>query len=151
MQAETQSETLPQRPLDNGQSARARWIAAVEQVISDAESWATEARWFVHRDPKTITEEDAGSYELPSLLIQAPAGRFTLEPRGRYIVGGSREGGFTLGGVGEIELSVYPSYESARIVRDDAGWHFAVQRPAPDRPWSREAFLEIAAELARKA
>src|SRR5690242_21766691 len=87
MQTETKSETLPQPPAENGGAERDDWVAAVEQVISDAEAWATEQHWFVHREPKTITDDDNGPYEVPTLLIQAPAGRFALEPRGRYLIG----------------------------------------------------------------
>jgi hypothetical protein len=111
MQADAQSETLPRRPAEYRQDQRNDWVAAVEQVISDAETWATEQRWFVHRGPNTITEDPIGFYEVPTLLIQAPACRFVLEPMGRYIIGAT----------GEIELSVFPSYESVLIVRNDAG------------------------------
>ena len=151
MQADAQSETLPRRPVEDGEARRDDWIAAVEQVISDAEAWATEQHWFVHRDPKTITDDDDGPYEVPSLLIQAPAGRFALEPRGRYIIGATEDGRYIVGVRGEIEWSIYPSYESVPIVRDDAGWHIVIERPTLERPWSKEAFLEIATELARKA
>jgi hypothetical protein len=120
---------------------REEWVAAVEQVISDAEAWATEQHWFVHRGPKTITEDPIGPYEVPTLLIQAPAGRFVLEPRGRFIIGAT----------GAIELSVFPSYEAVLIVRNDTGWHFVIERPTLDRPWSKEAFLEILSQLAKKA
>jgi hypothetical protein len=146
-----QSETLPRRPVGDGEARRDDWVAAVEQVISDAKSWATEQHWFVHRSPKTLTEDDTGPYEVPTLLIQAPAGRFTLEPMGRYIIGVTGEGRYIIGVTGEIELSVYPSYESVLIVRNETGWHFVIKRPTLDRPWSKEAFLEIAKELARKA
>jgi hypothetical protein len=141
MQTETKSETLPRLPAENGEAERDDWIAAVEQVISDAEAWATEQHWFVHRGPKSITEDPIGPYEVPTLLIQAPAGRFVLEPRGRFIIGAT----------GAIELSVFPSYESVLIVRNDSGWHFVIERPILDRPWSKEAFLEILSQLAKKA
>jgi hypothetical protein len=141
MHTDTQSETLPRHPVENGEAERDEWVAAVEQVVSEAEAWATEQHWFVHRGPKTIAEDPVGSYEVPSLLIQAPAGRFVLEPMGRYIVGAT----------GEIELSVFPSYESVLIVRNDTGRHFVIDRPTVDRPWSKEAFLEIVSELAKKA
>ena len=89
--------------------------------------------------------------KLPTLLIRAPAGRFTLEPMGRYIIGATADGRYIGGAMGEIELNVYPSYEYVRIVRTGAGWHFVIKRPTLDRPWSKEAFLEITAELAGKA
>jgi hypothetical protein len=151
MPTDTKSEAVSRPPAENGKAVREEWIAAVEQVISDAEAWATEQHWFVHRDPKTITDDDNGPYEVPALLIQAPAGRFIFEPRGRSNIGATGDRRFIVGAAGEIEWSIYPSYESVRIVRDDAGWHFSIKRPTLDRPWSKEAFLEVATELAKKA
>jgi hypothetical protein len=141
MQTETKSEAVYWPPAENAEAMREEWIAAVEQIVSDAEAWATEQHWFVHRGPKTITEDPIGSYEVPTLLIQAPAGRFVFEPMSRYIIGAT----------GEIELSVFPSYHSVLIVRNDSGWHFVIDRPTLDRPWSKETFLEIVSELAKKA
>jgi hypothetical protein len=151
MPTDTKSETVSRPPAENGEAEREEWIAAVERVISDAEAWATEQHWFVHRSPKTITEDDIVPYEVPTLLIQAPAGRFILEPRGRYIIGATGEGRYIVGATGEIELSIYPSYESVLVVRNEVGWHFVIKRPTLDHPWSKEAFLEIATELAKKA
>jgi hypothetical protein len=74
-------------------------------------------------------------------LIQAPAGRLVLQPGERHV------GGAT----GRIDLSAFPSYESVLIVRTDAGWYFVIDPPTRDRPWSKEAFLEIATELAKRA
>jgi hypothetical protein len=136
-----QSETLPRRPVESREEQRDEWVAAVEQIMSDAEAWATEQHWSVHRGPKTITEGRLGTYEVPALLIQAPAGRFVLDPIARFVGGAS----------GKIEFRVFPSYESVMIVRTDAGWSFVIDPPTLDRPWSKEAFLEIASELAKKA
>ena len=141
MPTETRSETVPRHAGDDWEAQRDEWVAAVERVVSDAEAWATEQKWFVHRGPKTITEDPIGPYEVSTLLFQAPAGRFALEPMGRYIVGAT----------GEIELSVFPSYESVLVVRKDGRWHFVIDRPTLDRPWSKEAFLEIVSKLAKKA
>lgn len=141
MPAETQSRTVSHLSTEDSEAQRDDWIAAVEQIISDAETWAAEQHWFVHRGPKTITEEPFGSYEVPTLLIQAPAGRFVLEPYARFAIGTQ----------GAIELSVFPSYESVLIVRNDSGWHFVIDRPTLDRPWSKDAFLEIVSQLAKKA
>ena len=117
MPTDAQSETPPRHSVENAEAQRDDWVAAVEQVISDAEAWATEQHWFVHRTPKTIAEDDVGSYEVPTLLIRAPAGRFTLEPMGRYIIGATADGRCIGGAMGEIEWNVYPSYEYVRIVR----------------------------------
>ena len=141
MPTDAQSETLPRRPVEHWEAQRDEWVAAVEQVVSDAEAWATEQHWLVHRGPKTITESRLGTYEVPALLIRAPAGRFVIDPIARY-VGGAR---------GKIEYSVFPSYDDVMIVRTEAGWYFVNEPPTLDRPWSKEAFLEITAELAGKA
>jgi hypothetical protein len=141
MQTDTKSETVSRPPAENGEAERDEWVAAVEQVISDAEAWATEQHWFVHRGPKTITENRIGTYEVPTLLIQATCGRFVLDPIARY-VGGAK---------GRIDFCVHPSYDYVMIVRTDAGWHFVIDPPTLDRPWSKEAFLGIVPELAKKA
>ena len=72
MPTDTQSETRPRSPVEDGEAQRNEWVAAVEQVVSDAEAWATEQKWFVHRDRKTITEDPIGSYEVPVLMIRPP-------------------------------------------------------------------------------
>lgn len=141
MSIETPAETLPEQSVEDAKMRRDEWIAAVEQVISDAEAWATEQHWFVHRGPKTITERPVGSYEVPTLLIQAHAGRFALEPYGCDVIGA----------LGVIDFSVYPSYDSVAIVRTNSGWHIETNPRTISRPWSKQTFLEVASELAKKA
>jgi hypothetical protein len=141
MPIDTRSETLPRHPVENGEALRDEWVAAVEQIISDAETWATEQKWFVHRGPKMITEDPLGSYEVPTLLIQAPAGRFVLEPMGRFVIGA----------MGKIEFCVFPSYYYVMLIRTDAGWQFETNPRTVSRPWSKQTFFEVASELARKA
>lgn len=142
MPAETPTEALPSRPVEGWEALRDEWIAAVEKIADDAESWATEQGWFVHRDRKTITESRLGAYEVPVLMIRTPAGRLVLDPGERHVGGGA---------TGRIELSAFPSYEFVVLVRTDAGWFFIIHPPELDRPWSREAFLEIATAMAERA
>jgi hypothetical protein len=141
MPTETKSQALPRHPGENGEAERDEWIAAVEQVISDAETWATEQHWFVHRGPKTITEAPIGTYEVPTLLIQATSGRFVLDPIARYVIGA----------LGVIDLCVHPSYDYVMIVRTDAGWQFETNPKTISRPWSKQTFFEVLSELAKKA
>jgi hypothetical protein len=141
MQADAQSEMLPRHPVADAEAHRDDWVAAVEQVISDAEAWATEQHWFVHRGSKTITESRLGSYEVPALLIQAPAGRFVLDPIARYVIGA----------LGKVEFCVFPSYDYVMILRTDAGWQFETNPKTVSRPWSKQTFFEVISELARKA
>ena len=151
MPTDAQSETPPRHSVENGEAQRDDWVAAVEPIISDAEAWATEQHWFVHRSPKTITEDDVGSYEVPTLLIRAPAGRFTLRADGP--LHHRRHGGWPLRRRrhGRDRIERIPFVRVRPHCPDRAGWHFVIKRPDLDRLWSKEAFLEIAAELARKA
>lgn len=141
MPTETRSETLPRQPAENRDAQRDEWIAAVEQIVSDAEAWATEQHWFVHRGPKTITEPALGSYEVPTLLIQAPAGRFVIDPIARYVIGA----------LGKIEFCVFPSYYYVMILRTESGWQVDTNPRTVSRPWSKQTFFEVVSELARKA
>ena len=74
-------------------------------------------------------------------MIQTSAAHLILDPIARYVGGAS----------GRIDFCVFPSYEYVLVVRTEAGWQFVTNPPTIDRPWSKEAFLEIAAELAYKA
>jgi hypothetical protein len=141
MQTETKSEAVFWPPEKNAEAVREEWIAAVEQIVSDAEAWATEQHWFVHRGPKTITEPAIGSYEVPTLLIQATSGRFVLDPIARDVIGA----------LGEIDFCVHPSYYYVMIVRTEAGWQFETNPKTISRPWSKQTFFEVLSELARKA
>jgi hypothetical protein len=133
--------TLPRCPVENREAERDDWAASVERLIDEAEAWAREQPWFVHRDWKTITEDRIGSDEVSVLMIRTPQAPLTLDPIARYVGGAS----------GRIDLCVFPSYDYVLIVRTESGWHFVIDPPTLDRPWSKEAFLEIAAELAKKA
>jgi hypothetical protein len=141
MQADTQTGAPPRHPVENGKARRDDWVAAVERVVSDAEAWAAEQHWSVHRGPKTITERRLGTYEVPALLIRAPAGRFVLDPIARFVGGAS----------GKIDLCVFPSCDSVMIVRTDAGWQVENNPRTISRPWSRPTFFEVISELAGKA
>jgi hypothetical protein len=135
------SETVPRRLVEDGEARRDDWVAAVEQVISDAEAWATEQHWSVHRGPKTITKRRLGTYEVPALLIWAPAGRFVLDPIARYVIGA----------LGKIDFCVFPSCDSMMIVRTDASWQLETNPRTISLPWSKQTFFEVISELARKA
>jgi hypothetical protein len=133
------AEAPPRHPVEIDEGQRDDWVAAVEQVVSDAEAWATEQRWSVHRGLKTITEGRIGSYEVPALLIRAPAGRFVIDPIARFVIGA----------LGLIDLCVFPSYDYVMIVRTEAGWQFETYPKTVSRPWSKQTFFEVVSELAR--
>ena len=66
-------------------------------------------------------------------MIQAPAGRFVLDPIARYVGGAS----------GKIDFCVFPSYDYVMIVRTDAGWQFETNPKTISRPWSKQTFFEV--------
>jgi hypothetical protein len=132
----------PQKPAKNWQQVRDEWVAAVEQLVRETETWARAQGWATRRDPKTTTEYRLGGYTVPQLLIHAPAGRLLLDPIARYVPGA----------LGVVEFCALPSYDSVRLARTADGW---VMHPdgvgdAP-RPWSAEVFRETALGLLESA
>jgi hypothetical protein len=133
-----QTQTPPRKPTDDWEAKRDEWVAAIDGLFAEVEAWAKKEEWLVQRTRKTVDEDRLGSYEVPVLTLQTSAGPLILEPIARYIIGAE----------GRIDLCAFPSFESAIIVRTDGHWRFASVPPSSDRPWSKEAFLEIALCLA---
>lgn len=134
--------TLPKKPVDNWEQVRDEWVAAVEQLVRDAEAWSQAQGWACRREQKTVTEDRLGEYSAPRLLIHSPDGRLLLDPIARHVPGA----------LGVVEFCALPSYDSVRIARTEAGWGLypdgASDRP---RPWSETAFLESARRLYESA
>ncbi len=124
--------------MDDWEAKRDEWVAAIDRLSTDVESWAKEQQWLVQRGRKTVAEDRIGCYEVPVLTIQTSAGPLILDPIARYIVGSS----------GRIDLCAFPSFERVLIVRTDEGWQFVTNPPTSGRPWSKEVFPDIALELA---
>lgn len=135
-----QIQTPPRKPVDDWEAKRDEWVAAIEGLFAEVEAWARKEEWLVQRTRKTVDEDRLGSYEVPVLTLQTPTGPVILDPIARYIIGAE----------GRVDLCAFPSFESAIIVRTDGHWRFASVPPSADRPWSKEAFLEIALRLAAK-
>jgi hypothetical protein len=136
------SSTLPKTPVENWERVRDEWVAAVEGLIGDAETWSHKQDWATRRDAKPIVEDRLGPYIVPQLLIQGTFGRLLLDPVARYIVGAE----------GLVDLFLIPSYDSLMIARYPEGW-FLVPEDAegPRVPWSEASFVEAALRLARSA
>lgn len=123
----------------NHTKEREEWLALVRQLCDDIKSWAEEEHWFVHEDRKTIREEKIGEYEVPVLLIQGGAGRISVEPVGREIVGAD----------GRVDIEAFPTFNRMVLVRLKDKWVLKtdsyVEWPLP---WSKEAFVDLARKLA---
>lgn len=133
----TQS-VLPTKAVENWEGVRDEWIAAVEQLVGDAEVWARNQDWAVRRDAKSIREDRLGQYTVPRLLIHATDGRLLLDPVARYVPGAT----------GVVDLYVLPSYDAAMISRADDGWRLHPM-DADDVPqhWSEETFVHTVLQL----
>jgi hypothetical protein len=130
--------TLPTKPAENWEKVRDEWLAAVEQLVQDVEAWACKREWAVRRDVKTITEDRLGSYTVPRTLIHTPAGRLLLDPVARYVQGAQ----------GLVDLYVLPSYDAVMIARNGNSWQLHTGGGnGTNRPWSEQAFEEIAGQL----
>lgn len=134
--------TLPTRPVENWEAVRDEWVAAVEQLISEAETWAARQDWGTLREPKTITEDGIGSYTVPRLLVHAIFGRVLLDPADRF-VGGAE---------GVIDFFAIPSWSGWMIVRMPDGW-YVLQEDAegPKSAWSEQVFVDSVRQLAKLA
>src|SRR5262249_10729582 len=134
--------TSPRKPVANWEQERDAWVAAVQELVAQAEAWSHQKNWSVFRDQKEIREDRIGSYHVPVLTIQSAQGRLMLNPIARFIVGAK----------GRVDLDVFPSYDSVPIIRTDGGWQFkSDDRPELDQPWAEDSFTRIAAELMSSA
>ena len=58
---------------------------AVRQLIDQVAAWAKQRKWAVDRQEKQIRQSRLGDYEVPLLVVRAPAGLVYLEPVARYV------------------------------------------------------------------
>ena len=129
--------TLPTKPIVNWEQVRDDWVAAVEQLARDAETWSEKQGWGVLREPKRIDEDGIGEYEVPQLLIHTRAGRVIFDPSARFA-------GF--GGV--VDMSRYPSYETWYIPRTESGWMLHPNiKDGIEVPWTEENFVTFVRQL----
>jgi hypothetical protein len=120
----------------------ANWLAALEDLSQDVEKWATGQNWMVKREMHKINEYFLGVYHAPRLLIHSSDGRLLLQPISRFVIDAE----------GLVELSVMPSYESARIVRLNESWHLQpLQIEGRRQKLSEKTFLESAGQLFQSA
>jgi hypothetical protein len=117
---------------------RAEWLATVEQLFQQAETWARKQGWEVKRDHKRLDETLLGAMEIPVLLIHTTRGRLLLDPIARFVVGGD----------GLVDLCVMPSFDSVRLVRNGKGWQvYPLVGDGPPRRWSEKVFVETTNKL----
>jgi hypothetical protein len=47
--------------VEGWEARRDEYVAEVDRIVTDAEGWAREQNWLVHRGSKTITEDRFGT------------------------------------------------------------------------------------------
>jgi hypothetical protein len=119
------------------------WRDAVSALITDAESWSKHRGWVTKREEKSLTEGILGQCELPQLSILADGQTLLLHPIAR----------FAPGCLGVADLSVWPSFDSIMISRQDDGWqiHHDRGRSVTRVPWNEASFLAAIERLKRRA
>ena len=122
------------------------WLAAVRELIDDAERWCQRRQWPTRREQKDIREELLGKYEAPVLLLHAHSSLFQLSPVAR----------FTTHGLGLADVALVPSYDFVTILRNEGGWQVNIGTETLDngvekRPWSEDSFVDAVEWLRRQA
>ena len=57
---------------------RKAWLASVERLADQVESWAKDRHWAVHRENKEVQEPALGVYTVPVIRFLPQPARFSL-------------------------------------------------------------------------
>ena len=129
---------IPARPVENWEAIRDEWVAEVDRVIVQAETWSGRLGWATLRETKRIVEDRLGAYEVPRLLIHGTFGRALLDPSARFVAGAE----------GLIDFFAMPSFDGLLLAKWPEGWFLlAEDAEGPRQPWSEEVFAETTPRL----
>ena len=115
---------------------RDEWIADVDSLYREAESWAKAQGWTTRRRWASIEESKFGCYSIGRLLVESPVGRLDFRPVARFVIGG----------FGLIDLVTPPSRQPSRMMvrQGDGKW---LIHPFGDSEistlWSEMSFTEV--------
>lgn len=130
----------PERRIENYESVRDEWIAAVTALMDDAERWAAARGWDVRRQTKPLYESMLGSYEVPRLLVHNEIGRVLLDPVARHVPGCD----------GAVDLLSVPDYDGLLITRSWSDWMFNDgDATKAGQRWSEESFVRAVDRMAK--
>lgn len=118
---------------------RQDWVAQVEALIQDVSRWCEGNGWLAMRSTKQVSEDQIGTYEVPCLTIQAPSGRFHIDPIGVNIIGAQ----------GRVDILAYPSMNRLLLVRKENKWVLLTESRVPwPKEWGEDAFSNVIQSLA---
>jgi hypothetical protein len=117
------------------------WIADLDMLLLQVESWCEEQDWPHKRQPKLLRERLLGPYEVEQLLFHTGQAGFMLDPVARFVPGG----------LGLVDLYIRPTLDSVMIVRTEEGWMLHAEQAgnAQVLPWGQEQFATALTELAK--
>lgn len=129
--------------LERPETAQVRdeWIRSVQQLEQDLTDWSTTAGWQVTKSERVVNEESIGTYAVPDLVIETPAGeRLVVEVKGRGPAAAS----------GRVQLFAWPTLFRVLLLhkpgKDD--WTVRTESGIPLRqPWNRDTFITLAEDL----
>ena len=125
-----------QKPKANKE--RDAWVATVERLVRQVESWATKRSWPVHRDVKEIRESRIGTYQVPTLSILSPSGTIQVDPVARYV--GRTDG--------RVDLLAWPSMNRILLILQDDIWKIKTDSGVSwPQKWGPKAFAYLAHSL----
>jgi hypothetical protein len=115
------------------------WIADLDALVCQAESWCDERSWAHSRQSKIVRERLLGPYEVPQLRFHTGRTGFMLDPVARFVPGG----------LGLVDLYMVPTLDSAIVLRVEEGWELHIEWPGDEMlPWRREEFYSALNKLA---
>lgn len=117
-------------PTAEAVAVKAEWVARLNALVTDVETWARELGWATKRIDKPLDDHDgAGKYRAPALVLQENFTRLMLEPM------------WNDGSDGVAHLYVMPEYdEVARLVLRGGVW--GVKYPLPGMTDEDNAMLD---------
>jgi hypothetical protein len=117
------------------------WIADVDILLSQVESWCEEQDWPHKRQDKVLRERLLGPYEVEQLRFHTGHAGFMLDPVARFVPGA----------LGLVDLYVLPTLDTVMIVRAEADWVLRVDQAGSEQvlPWGKEPFVAAVSELAK--
>ena len=120
--------------------ARKEWLACIDKLLRQIESWVQDEGWEAAREDREITEELVGTYAAPVLKLRAPNGLLYVEPVARDVVGAD----------GRIDVYAWPSLHRLLLIRQEGRWSVKTDSGVdwPEK-WGRKAFLKLAESLTK--
>jgi hypothetical protein len=120
------------------ESRRRQWLARIETVINQIETWAIAQGWATARSDRSIEERPLGTYTVPVLRVRLPSGEVHVIPVALQIINAD----------GRIDIEAFPSLNRVKLIGRGDRWEIYTDSNVPLRqPWNAETFAQLARDL----